>query len=602
MQHRLGLQIEKSIKKKNKFNKTFLSANINLITYLQNFKPNKKKYFFVGAMNALSYRIIQKHYKNICYYEKPISDKLARKITVICEKIYKKILSDLIINLNQIHGTKYNYKFWQIIFGRHIKELICHLYIKFTNIQTLLAKQNFKKIYSLDCKDYDLVDDSYNSFISKYYTSERSSKLSTKIIRFFKKDKLINYIYSKRKIPIQDAKIRTSGYFYKNKALSFLNYFSNKKFFFYDTNLNFFFEKKLEVYLAQFPSYFKFPLKKQKVKINKKLREQIKFKFKTESKFEKFLKVNLIFFLPNYLIENFRNIFNELDNMKLPLSPKLLITGTGFINEHYNFYSAKLVSKGAKYAVLQHGAVYNTNLTNDYLFENSEFLDGIFTWGSKQKKNHIKMFNHLVIGKLQKIDKKKNKNFLTIVCDKIESRPTSLTTFKEKEEKFFDMLDIVKDFPNEIKNRTIFKLFPDQQDGFLQIMQKYLKNLDIKFYEDKTKFFDILNETRICIFNYDSTGLYENFLYDVPSIWFKFNSKLIKKNILPDFENLKKEKILIQNRINLQSHLINIWNEPYKWWHSKKTQKAIKNFNDKYNNKPIYPLNELKKKLITMTK
>ena len=71
---------------------------------------------------------------------------------------------------------------------------------------------------------------------------------------------------------------------------------------------------------------------------------------------------------------------------------------------------------------------------------------------------------------------------------------------------------------------------------------------------------------------------------------------------MPDFENLKKEKILIQNRINLQSHLINIWNEPYKWWHSKKTQKAIKNFNDKYNNKPIYPLNELKKKLITMTK
>ena len=71
------------------------------------------------------------------------------------------------------------------------------------------------------------------------------------------------------------------------------------------------------------------------------MRKKIICELNVSNNFEKFLIKNIHLFLPTYVIEEFKNINQEVDSMTLPKSTKLIVTGVGFVNEYFNIFAAK---------------------------------------------------------------------------------------------------------------------------------------------------------------------------------------------------------------------------------------------------------------------
>lgn len=572
-----------------------------LITYLPIKYFNKNKiYYYHGIIDKNTHKLINKNYKNIIINKKLFKKKEKIKKFKYCERVYKKIFDDLIINLNKIHKAKHSQKYWKIVIGRYLKDLIYLIYKNFIEIERLLNNK-ISKIYTLPVNKYELICDSYLTLIFNFNLSEWNSKLSTKIIKFLNNENNINYI-SNKKIRTNHLKLNNNGTFsnsIKKCIFYILNKFSiNNSIFFYESGLDFFSEKKIEHKLKQLSSAWRFPTLKIKSKINNKLRGEINFKFTTNNNFEKFLKKNLISFLPLFIIEEFKDLNNEVANMHLPKKLRQIITGTGFTNEYFNLYTASHFSKGAKYSVIQHGNGYHTDIPNNFLFEDSDTIDRIYTWGPKEKKNQIPLFNTRVINKKKFVNNFKKNGYLTIVCHKLASRPFPFEVFWNNEKKFLDTLELVLSLPDYIKKKVIFRLSPDNTNGNNQILKNYLIKSNLPFFDENISFKKICKKTSFFLFSYDSTGFYDNLHKNIPTICYDDNDMRYDK-AEDTYKKLMNESIFLKNKFLIREHLIKVWDNPLAWWNSKKTRFAIKQFNKKYNKIPVNPINKFAKLILT---
>lgn len=569
-----------------------------LLTYLPIEGIEKQnKYFYFGALKNLTIKHIQDNYENIYLKDFNYNKKTIIHSTKYCDEIYNKILDDLTKILNNLHNINYSRKCWEIITGKYLRDLIYVLYNRFYELETLLENNNLQEVNSLDFEDFELITEDSPSLENANLSSEWTSKLCTKILIFLHKEYLIKEI---RKKKLNFEKLRrerkiSSRNIFKKIIFYFLNKFSkNNKIFFYDSGLDFQSEKKVELKLKQFPCYWDFPVFRSKENmINKNLRNSIKFSFNTNNNFETFLKEKLIFFLPVFLFESFRKINEEIEDMKLPKNLKLIVTGTGFVNVYFNFFTAKLALKGTKYSIIQHGNGYNTSFSQGYSFECSKSIDAFISWGSKQLPNQYSLFNTNVIKKNITNYKVKEEGYLTVVCDQLILKPYPYDLIQMKEQNFFKTLELIKELPKEIRNKTIFRLFPYDHYGLNKLLKRYIKDSNLQYFEDHISFKKILKNTKICLFNYDSTGMYENFLYGIPSLSYFSDLLLLKDEAEIYFKKLQEVKIYNNNLEETKKHLISIWKNPLNWWEKEETQKVIHNFNQRYNLRPINPIYKL---------
>jgi len=562
---------------------------------------NKKSIFYYGLKNIENFKLLQNKNINHIHFKKNKKQRI--EDLEKCEKIYKELFFELIKILNKINKVNYNSKQWSIIFGRFMKELIYILYKNFHDLEKVLKIKEIKHIKSIPVKDYELVSNNYASFIEAYNSSQWNSKLSTVILKFLlkKKDKHKQLIsLNRNRGNLIDKKSEFNFKIKKKLRLIFSNiiniFFKVKKFYFYQTGLNFFFEKRLELKLNEFPSkHIFYEPENIDLKINSNLRNKIKFKLKEKNNFSKFLNEKLHLFLPKFLLEDFNEYQKEIKNNFSFKKLKTIVTGTGFSNECFNFFVAKQVSYGTKFVVLQHGNSYHTNYANDFIFENT-VPDNFITWGPKLKKLHIPLFNTKALHN-KTFEHKNNKNGnLTVVCNQLSSRPVPYDIFYEKEYCFNKTLKLAKKFPNYIKEKTFFRLFPTNHFGINQILQNNFKNENLSFYHDKIKFSDILKKTKVCLFNYDSTGFYENLLNSIPTICFMPEGFInLNKKAIPIYKKLLNCNILFLDEKKLIHHLSSIWADPYIWWNSYKVQSTIKNFNNFFNKRPNNALNKFYK-------
>ncbi len=332
---------------------------------------------------------------------------------------------------------------------------------------------------------------------------------------------------------------------------------------------------------------------------NSEKRNKLILNFTDSNLFEKFLKMNLKYYLPAFLIEDFKNIKNVILNSNLPKNPDLILTGTGFTNEVFNIYNAIQSSKGIKFACLQHGNCYNTNYVNDFLYE-FKIPDYFFSWGEKKKENQYSTYNFNVVFK-----KKLNKvnGNLSIICNSLSNRALPFGMHNINERNFNYTLDFVQNLDTNIKEKTFFKLMPWDVDNTNEILKIKIMSKNLKIYSENTSYKKILKKTRLIIFNYDSSGFYENILLNIPSVIFnKYIFEDLKDDCIDDYKELINANLIFRDKDCLKKHINRIWSNPLEWWNEKRTREAINNFNSKYNKNYKNNLNILQNIIDNATK
>ena len=84
-----------------------------------------------------------------------------------------------------------------------------------------------------------------------------------------------------------------------------------------------------------------------------------------------------------------------------------------------------------------------------------------------------------------------------------------------------DTIDIVSLLRNEIQKKTFFK-FMKQIMNYRNVYKYYLSIIKKKFnlHGTSSNYYELLKKTRLVLFNYDSSGFYENLTLNIPSVLF----------------------------------------------------------------------------------
>ena len=524
-----------------------------------------------------------------------------------CEKIFHSIMNDIYIVLNKTHHVNWQKKSWEILIGHWLKRFIWIVFFKYQNIQNIFNKYKISNVFLSSSDNNEVASHEtwqiYNLSIDK----EWSWILSSKIIQYidnnkmtFNKSTIINKNFYEKKTFYERTQNNLS---IKLKLLQKLThvvnfFFKNNNNLITNTYLPLIEEKKLEILFHQIPRFYSTP-KIDYEPINHNFRNKIKI---TKDDFcieGKIIRDLIAYYLPTFVVENFKKLKLAVDKNNYPSNPKFVYTSNLFeADEAFKYYVADNVSssKPAIYIVGQHGNSYFTRVDNNFVNEFTS-CDYFLSWGNKSLDNKkiINTFNykHLNNKKYNKPGKK-----LLIVLRSLGFNALPYDRWHEGQKEF----DITKKFllsiKNDFKDDVIIRLHQTFNYRYKFFVKKFLNGLEeFKIDFGYNKIENLAIDSKIIIFNYDSTGFLESLISNKPSICFYPNVfNHLNYDCVEYYKLLKDSKIIFDNEIELKIHLKSIWEDPITWWNSKKVEDArnifSKMFSKPQNNNPLKSLKE----------
>ena len=508
----------------------------------------------------------------------------------ICENIFKSLFENFYKEMNKFHNINLNERAWKIITESWLKRFIYICFFRHKSLQQAINNFNIKKIYlkkndkflffSKDCEgQYSLsADDLWNSNLYykllKYFDYKLDIEIENNELKNINHSSYSERILSTKKnlkVRIAEKILKINRFFVKDDDCLIFNSY-----------LPFLYEKYFEIKCNQLPQFWS--LNNYNFKnFDSEKRNLISFKKGSEKNLENFIRKILPNSLPISFVESFKDIIKSTGHYDFPKNPKFIYISTGFDHdEKLKFYIAKNVTENTKYFVGQHGASYFTDHDANFRTEVNT-ADKFFSWGfSNPKKNIYPAFNFKTF---KRNISNNNKGKFLIVCRSLGYNSAPWDRYYEGLQGIKKTSEIFSLLPPKIKEKSIIRL----HHSFRLNRSKYFLN---KFFNESKNYLEfgrvdykeLIKDSRIICFNYDSTGFLENLTLNIPSIVILANGlNHIKKEFKIKYQNLINAKIIFDDEKNFINHLNNIWDDVHKWWFSEEIQTQINNFNHNLN-------------------
>ena len=519
----------------------------------------------------------------------------------IIKNLEKKLFFQLVRVLNNEFGKNYGERFWRILIGPWFSFSISGFYNKLFSIKKKKKEKKIKKIIiyqPFSSKNFSSVDT-----LSSILNLNNKNWLARSYLIIADHLKIKHKIYKKKK-ENQKKINRFSELLKKIKIFIFninLLFMKNNKSLIVNISTSKFSELLLQLYYKNFPSFLfidKFE-NKLKYKYSYFLRDKILEEFVSgrDTSDIKCLKKLLIMSMPISLLENFLYFSKLILKAGFYKKLKFIMTSQNYDTNEYFKYLASYASLGnCKIIYIQHGNQDGTSEFDHY--KNPEKTsDFFFTWGWKKNKKTIPLFNIKTSGK-----KKFCKNSLKGKSLFFYNSPAPSNRFVYDVNFQYNI-----DYNNEIsfiellskknQDRLTVKLHDKQYTShtrnFVNFCNKKNKKINIISEFDSGK---AMINSRISVFSYDSTGLYEHLSLNHPCLAFSNTnfSKDLNYKSKKYYKYLKDVNILHDNPKQVARFLNQSWDIINKWWFSKEVQKNILLFCNEYSRYEKYPIKKIK--------
>ena len=217
--------------------------------------------------------------------------------------VYNKLLVKLTKNLNSIHKTKYNKKYWEFLINRWLMAFIVDIYSKWRIADYLLQKYDVKEFLYQDLKDKMFLPE---NTIHHHYMQGTQSSFTHWCLRKIFKYRVENLNEKKIKISnLSKIKKTISKYKFKMYKINIFNLSLFKKIFLYELSS----DKKIYFHLKFKNFFINLPYKNEAISFNKNfnnknLRRDFFNLFKNSKKgFEDFLIKHMYHSMPKIFLE-----------------------------------------------------------------------------------------------------------------------------------------------------------------------------------------------------------------------------------------------------------------------------------------------------------
>jgi putative transferase (TIGR04331 family) len=547
-----------------------------------------KKNFYIGewCLNKKNF-FNKKLFLDIYKYSNTSKENLE---FLYLNKIYRKVLDNLVKSLNKYHNKKYPKKYWEILIYRWLWNYILHLYARWEIAKKVIKIYKIKTVYDLNFDNKSFIPDSTihaRNIMTTAGNNYWNHQIFINIFKYkYKKKIKIKKIILNRNFNIMNIITSLSP---ELKYHSILNYSFNKRHFFYDISLNnkFFFCIK---YFFKF--FFKIAIKTKYLNFQKKdNREKFYLFKKSNCKFEDFLNFSLEWNFPRIFLENYSKLECIYSKLNWPKKPRYIYSELAHnFDEVYKIYLAKNKLSGSKIVFFQHGyGGYFKNNNYYNIFYEKEICDKYFAWGSnlKEKKVYNIRIHYLDEDKKYIYNFNSNKGILIELYDfnEVPQRTPNryLSSYNRKINTINMVSNLFINLNSNIKKNINFKILNQSNKKLIESSIKS-KFLEVKFLNTNKRSYRLLNKFNLQIHFFLGTGFFESMYLNFPVILI-YDEKFLDKldlNFKKMIQSLIDVNIIFKDSIAASQFINNNYFNIKEWWLNSKLQNIRNQFAKKY--------------------
>jgi putative transferase (TIGR04331 family) len=515
-------------------------------------------------------------------------------------KLYDILIKELSFKLNNYHKKNYSVRYWTILIGPWLDSFLMVVMNRYKTLETAIDLFNISKTILINQKDFSLTKNDYSDFRAAIGSDLWNNLLYVEIIKSIK-GKKIEII----KENIENSVISNHSnkpnfkIFLKKLVFKGLNLFQllsrNTDAFIINSYLPIFDEIKLKLSLGQIPTIWRSPNVDKNILQSLKLnRKHFLIEFQNYKGIEKEVRKLINKLIPKCYIEGYEIMCRHATKVNWPSKPKFIYTSNNFTaDELFKFWLALKVEKGTPYYVGQHGANYGTYYDSKNWTELNT-ADRFYSWGWKDIYpgiNVIPAFNFKIINKLNFSYDKYGKLLL------VERSPGSRDGIRDRYYENLvaqeDMMNLYGKLNKIVQNQSLIRPHPRTSNS--ENWKKKYKSINIA--SNTCDIFDLIKQSRLVIFNYDSAGLLELLALNIPVICFWKGDHLLPE--AKDYYKLLKDSGIVFNSFEKAANHINIhWEDIDSWWLSSNVQRTRLEFCKQYSRVIKNPISSFKKLLV----
>lgn len=509
-----------------------------------------------------------------------------------------RLLAELGAALNAFHGKSHSLRYWHIVLGHWLQRYVAILYSRYFALEQALASHEVAGTIFFESANYSLASVDTRGLISASGDDVWNSVLSERILRFWGFENGEGGIVS---LPVATTPATVGGSRGTNwrrrlsrSLANVLRQFRRERDAFV---INSYLPRKKEVLLqlalGQCPQVWTSP-EVVRVPPNPLLREGFGLDADGHVGFEKFVRLLIGEVLPTCYLEGYGQLLDQVQSLRWPKHPKFIFTSNNFdTDEIFKTWSAHKVEQGYPYFVGQHGNNYGT-LLGSPKWPEMVTSDKFITWGwTDGSSNKVPGFLFKVAGVKQKFRPIDGGLLLVEYC--VPLRITAYDSYFAHENYQEEQFRFAQTLPAEIQQKLTVRLHLYEMSRAWSDEQRWKDRMpSISVEASVTPIRELISQSRLVIYAYDSTGILETLALNIPTMCFwREGLDHLLPSAKPYYELLREAGILCDTPEQAAKHVAQIWDHVEDWWWSEKVQDARAAFCERYARVEKHPVRKL---------
>jgi putative transferase (TIGR04331 family) len=502
------------------------------------------------------------------------------------EKFYERTLENLAFQLNSIHRTAHNLRYWRILVGPWLSCFIQVLYDRWLSIQTALDMYDVTDTIVLETDAREMVPTGMMDFVQFSLDDRWNHHIYSLILDQFRHLNVIRCPSEMLCVPPKTAPKEHAHKKIKTLALSFFEaaahiFARDSDAFLIETYLPALSSAQLHLRLGQFPQRWR----SKTLEAASIIWQQRLWKMSESggSNFEKFVLGMIPKQVPSAFLEGYSNLLAQARGLPWPKQPKVIFTANILWYDPVAMaYIAEKVENGSPLLYGQHGGVYGIAQFSCPEKHEVKISDRFLTWGwSEMSVTNAIPVGILKVGQKMREPSRKNSNLLFVTLNSYRYSFSLSSELACAERYFRRCFLFAASLDDQIKNNLLIRLAQDR--GWHQSSRWRDRFPDIRLEDGKAQIFDLMKDAKLVVFSYNQTGFLEALALGIPAVLLSdFKTHPLRDSAVSFYEDLTHVGICHDTPESAANHVNAVWSNVNAWWLAAETQDVVNRFTKRY--------------------
>jgi putative transferase (TIGR04331 family) len=517
------------------------------------------------------------------------------------QDFHERLLEDLTIQLNQIHGTSHSVRYWRILIGPWLGYFTQMLFDRWESIRQVTRQYDLSGTIVLTGQEDRLVPNDMTDLLRLLCTDEWNHHLYANILQGYtsmlcikrQRQDLEKAAEASSPRPSLARRVRRKLADWYCKAAAKLSRSTDALFL--GTGLPFRDEMRLYCRFWQVPQWWRSaPL--TEVALKASWRQWIVIG-NCETEFESCIRALIPKQIPRAYLEGYAHLVELTENLPWPKAPKLVWTNNSFnADDVFKAWAAEKAEHGSAMVVSQHGGLYGVGR---WLFNEEHEIaisDSYLSWGwSEREQPKVKPLGQL--SAKFPLGVRHSAQAGALLVTSIVPRQSywmfSFLVARQWLDYFDDQCTFVQNLPASIRGALTVRLH-SLDYGWAAASRWKERFPDLRLDEGKSDINDLIRKSRLYIATYNATTYLESFNMDVPTVIY-WNPKFweLRDSAAPYFDDLMRVGIFHKTPESAARHVAAIWGDVDAWWYSPSVREVLARFKLRYCHLPDDLLDEV---------